>query len=252
MARRVHVARQGPSVVDGVVVRGTKPWFSALSRSKFGISRHASGCSAKRHARPPSRLRPPPFQLAGAGAAQHEAQAVAFDEAMHFVEQRRHLPHLVHHDGAARAAAPRAGIRSRKSHGAQVSSSSRRVSSKSKRVAPGNRRSSKVDLPVLRGPHKNAEQPAGSLWRTSDRIGPVFPSLRISQANSDRPPNWACAQGCREGGATFYPRQAKWGWFSSGLRPGPLFGDGRVHVGAFVGPEPRIATTCASQGGLRA
>ena len=48
----------------------------------------------------------------------------------------------------------------------------------------------------------------------------------------------------------FIRGRAKWGWFSSGLRPGPLWGRAGCASGAFVGPEPRVATTCASLGGL--
>ena len=60
-------------------------------RPRQGMQPEAPGAAAEQ-------VGAPALQLAGAGAAQHEAQAGVFDQTMHLVEQGRHFLHLVDDD----------------------------------------------------------------------------------------------------------------------------------------------------------
>ena len=107
--------------------------------------------------------------------------------------------------GCALAAGSSARTRSASVHGALVNSSINRVSSRSKRAERGNLRRSSVDLPVLRGPHRNADWPCGrsmsrlrayscirSLLRNSSTKSEYNPNQRLDAASA----NWGATRTC--------------------------------------------------------
>ena len=96
------------------------------------------------------------------------------------------------------------------------------------------------------------------LYRLSYLAGAANTTNRASAPRGIKAPRHlfvksAVKSAVKSGCATFLSAAGQVGlvfFFSSGLCPGPLLGTAGYVSGAFVGPEPRVATTCASLGGL--
>ena len=95
----VHVTRQGASMVGGVVVRRHQSAVQRLEEIEIGDFAPRKRMQGEPPCPPAEQVRPPALEFSRTRTAQDEAQPVALDEAMHLVEQRRHLLHLVHDDG---------------------------------------------------------------------------------------------------------------------------------------------------------
>ena len=104
-------------------------------------------------------------------------------------------------------------------------------------------------------PRQSALQGRQALRPGHQRRLPLLHEAPAPRQRCPRPPQRRTSSAASHSGGVrrFYPRQASdrpSGWFSSGLRPGPPFlGTAGCVSGAFVGPEPRVATACASLAG---